>query len=252
MGQKTLETFTDPNQLGLGSTFQQFFDPLDLFGVRAQQAATKAYEYELEGAERARAFQEQMFNRLAELQKPYMDAGAQAVGIQSALVGAHGPEAQQAAFANYMASPEIQYAVDAGLGAFGDSQANRQLMGDGRMEALAEYGQGLAAQDYSNYLNRLGLMSGMGMSGAAAVGGVGTNAQEGIADVINRAGAAGAGSALAAQQAQAQTASSALGAIGGIMGAYGGGGSSYNGFAQPYSNPVEVYDHMPSGNWEVA
>lgn len=215
MGGKFEENF------GLGSDFQQFHDPFDLFGVRSQASADLAYERQLGASQQAQAFREKMFDRLVGLQQPYLTAGGEAAGIQAALIGAMGPEAQQQAMQNMQQSPGYQFRLKEGVKNINQNMAAQgQLLGGNRLKAIQQFGTQTAQDEFANQVQRLAAVSGLGQKAASAVGGVGQSVSSGIASDIMAGGQAGAQSVLAAQQAQAQKTGDAAGLIGSVVGMF--------------------------------
>lgn len=84
-----------------------------------------------------------------------LDVGSQGLDIQAALAGLSGAPAQAQAFQNFQSSPGQQFIVDQGnrnilanagqIGGIGGGNVRREL---------TRFGQGTAAQDFSNQFNR--------------------------------------------------------------------------------------------------
>ena len=99
--------------------------------------------------------------------QPFAGAGGQAIGLQAALSGAAGAEAQQQAFANYTASPGQEFLRNRGERALLRNSGAIGGLGGGRVrQALQQQGIGLAQQDFNNQFNRLGQLSQFGLQGA--------------------------------------------------------------------------------------
>ena len=108
---------------------------------------------------------------------PYTQGGNQAFGLQSALSGAMGPEAQRQAFANYNESPEVAYQREMGERAITRNAAATGGLGGGRVQQeLQRHAIGLAQQDYGNSFNRLGSLAEKGYGAAGLLGGIQANA----------------------------------------------------------------------------
>lgn len=121
---------------------------------------------------------------------PYSDAGLPAFQQQQALSGALGPVAQRAAFNAYQESPGVAFLRERGLrGIERSAAAGGDLFGGNVEKAKIDYSQGLALQDFGNYFNRLGAITGTGLAAAQAIGGVGGQAAQGQAQMIAGAGA---------------------------------------------------------------
>ena len=75
-------------------------------------------------------------------------------------------------YQGYQATPGYNFQLQQGIGAIDSSAASRgNLFSGSTMKAAQTYGQGLAQQDYGNYLNRL---QGMAQSGQNAAGNMAT------------------------------------------------------------------------------
>ena len=85
---------------------------------------------------------------------------------------------------------ESQAAVTGGLG------------GGQRLRELTRFSQGLALQDFGNQFNRLGAVTGTGLTAAGALGGVSGTAAAGQSQALQAAGAAKAGGLLGQAEAQ--------------------------------------------------
>lgn len=104
---------------------------------------------------------------------PYLAAGTGAENTLSNLYGNNGTAAQTAAQGNFQASPGYQFALGQGLNAV---NANAAAMGNplsgNNEEAINNYAQGAASQQYNNYINQLQNLASGGMQ---AAGGTGAN-----------------------------------------------------------------------------
>ena len=131
-------------------------------------------------------------------QRQFRDIGAQAAQRQAALTGALGPEAQAQAFAEYQASPALDYLQSqaeraltrnaAALGGLGGGNVRRDLM-----KLTAD----LYGQDYQNQLARLGDIAQRGYGAGA------TSAQLGGQEAQIMAGLGRTGATTAAQMQDA-------------------------------------------------
>lgn len=201
-----------------------------VIGAKSQKKASQAQaDAQLQGAQSASQAQEkaaeliyQQFKDTEARLAPYSDAGLPASQKQQALSGALGPEAQQTAYDEYVESPGVAFARERGLRAIDrNAAAQGSLVGGNRDKARIDFAQGLAEQDFSNYFNRLGSITGTGLSAAQAIGGVSGQAAQGQAQMTAGAGQtlgagqAGAGQSLAAgQMGAAQSYQSGIGALG--------------------------------------
>lgn len=139
--------------------------------------ATQAREDVLSGRERGLGFFEDQGALTGEYIEggvqvfdPYTSSGAQANQLQAALSGALGPEAQAEAYANFQASPGQQFLRDqAEQALLRNASATGGLGGGAILDALQKQAIGYAAQDYQNYFNRLGGVSGQGLDAAGKI-----------------------------------------------------------------------------------
>ena len=100
--------------------------------------------------------------------KPYNTAGQSALGVASDLSGANGPDAANAAMANFQTDPGYQFQMQQGLRAVDAGAASQGMLRSGAtLKAEDTFGQGLAEQDFTNYYNRLFGLSQLGETAAA-------------------------------------------------------------------------------------
>ena len=101
----------------------------------------------------------------------FIDPGMQAQQRQAALSGALGADAQAQAFQGFQDSPGQAFLRERGEQAVLRNAAATGGLGGGRvLQELQRQGIGLAAQDFQNQFDRLGLLSGQGLSAAGQVG----------------------------------------------------------------------------------
>lgn len=99
--------------------------------------------------------------------------------------------AQHNAFMNFQTDPGYQFALDQGSQALQRSAAARGILNSGATaKALTDYGQGMAAQQYGNYFNRLQSLAGIGQSATNATGQFGASAASGQGNALMAAGGA--------------------------------------------------------------
>lgn len=122
-------------------------------------------------------------------------------------LGLNGADGNAAAVSAYQSSPGYQFQLDQGMQALERSASSRGMLASGNTSAdILGYSQGLANQDYSNWLDRLNGLGtqGIGMAGARAgiqtgIGGKAYETGESLADLGWKA-ATGAGNALAQKE----------------------------------------------------
>jgi hypothetical protein len=99
---------------------------------------------------------------------PYTQATQGAAGMQANALGLGGAAGNEAATNAFQAGPGYQFALDQGLQALNRNAASRGMLASGNnTQDILKYSQGLANQEYGNWLNRLGDFSQLGLSSAA-------------------------------------------------------------------------------------
>ena len=190
MGDESWGEYTTP-----GGTGSQIADPLDLFGFQAGKDAADAAKAQAEAAMKAQKFLQDQYITLSGLESPFIQGGQQAFGMQGALSGLQGSEAQNQAMLQFQQAQ--QPAIQFGLQGVGSGMPGQ--------DALGQYAQGLAGQDFDNYYNRLGGMAGIGQSSASALGGVSVDQGRGIAQTMQAGGDARTNAQLMQTQQRAQS-----------------------------------------------
>ena len=129
--------------------------------------------------------------------------------------GTDGSAAAQAAFDQYRKSTGYDFRVNQGMNAVNSGYAGRGAIKSGAaMKAINDYGQGMASQEFGNYLNALGNQQSLGMSAGSALAGVGQNYANSLGNVYMQNGANQANSAIYKAQTVAK-------GIGGVTDAFG-------------------------------
>lgn len=166
--------------------------------------------------------------------KPYVEAGRTGLDAYMASLGL-GPEGgrgQTRAVDRFRMSPGYQFALRQGLDAVRSRGAAGGMIGSGaEARELQRYGQGLAAQEYGRYQQRLTGLASMGQQTSMRTGlglaqlGLGYGGD--IANIYGSMGRASAASAMEAARARSAERRGIFGELGGIAGAaigayYGG------------------------------
>jgi hypothetical protein len=121
---------------------------------------------------------------------PYTKSGDAANTLYSNALGLNGASGNAAATQAYQTSPGYNFQLQQGTQALDRSAAGAGLFGSGNAAtALTQYGQGLANQDYGNWLARL---QGLGAQGLTAASGQ-TGRQGSLANIDTGLGNALAG-----------------------------------------------------------
>ena len=91
--------------------------------------------------------------RMSGVLGPEAEAGMPVQNIGGQLSGIYGPEAAGAAMGNFFTSPGYQFRMEQGLRAIDAGAAKEGMLRSGAtLKAEQAYGQGLASQEYNNYL----------------------------------------------------------------------------------------------------
>jgi hypothetical protein len=160
----------------------------------AANAATNA-------ADTSAAVQREQLGAAQTALNPFIAAGQPASANINALLGLGGnPAAANQAFDQYRGSTGYDFRLNQGLDAVNSGYAGAGTIKSGAaMKGISDYGQGMASQEFGNYLNALGNQQALGLSGASALAGVGQNYANSIgninsnkADAIGNAALAGA------------------------------------------------------------
>lgn len=157
----------------------------------ARDAAAKQYAGEqnaLSGIKTAGDNYASGFQNLSQNFNPYVQGGGQAQNQLYNLMGLNGQAAQQGGFDQFRADPGYQFQLQQGQQAIDRSAAARSGVNNGAtLKATQRFGQGLADQQYGNYLQRL---MGLGQQGLQATGSQVQTAGQGLTGQLNAATAA--------------------------------------------------------------
>lgn len=127
----------------------------------------------LAGAEKRAAASEAQGYKIARSDlQPFRLAGENALGSYTDALGMNGQDGYQNALAAFQTSPGYQWQLDQGINAIDRSAAARGgLFSGNTLQSAQSFGQGLASQEWNNYLGRLSGLSGRGQNAAAGQGG---------------------------------------------------------------------------------
>jgi hypothetical protein len=177
--------------------------------------------------------------------------------VNAAVSSPGGQAVQNAAFANFANTPNYQFAFDQGLQALERSaNAAGTLISGGQLKGAEEFGQGLATQQYQNYVSGLQALAGTGQNAAA---GTASNALSGANSIGNTQQAVGqsiasgqVGSANAIAGGVTGSASALTSGLNGVSSSVMNslllsrlGGSSPSGYAAN-STPTSLASYLPS------
>lgn len=185
--------------------------------VSSRKSAKEAAKAQSESAEAGLGLTQQQFEDVKTQLLPFIESGAPALGLQSALSGASGADAQRQAFANFEEDPGTDFLRNEGLRLI---ESTPGLSGGNRLKELTRFSQGLALQDLNNRFNRLGAVSGTGLNAAVGLGGVSGTSSAAQANLTNRIGSANALGTLGVQQATSQGIEQIVGQLPGLVSAF--------------------------------
>lgn len=119
-------------------------------------------------------------NRAVGNYDPYLKTGGGASTTLGNALGINGASGNAAATNAFQAGPGYQFAMDQGTqAALRGASAGGSLTSGNTLTALAQFGQGLANQEYGSWLDRLSGAAGQGLAAAGGQGG----ALGGLADL---------------------------------------------------------------------
>lgn len=182
-----------------------------LFGGRS---ARKAAEAQAAAMDRATNLQRHMFDTTRADMMPWLESGRTALDAYMGELGL-GSEGFQSAFAE---TPAYEFAVQQGeRGVLNNLSALGMKDSGAALKSLERFRQGLANQEYGNYLARLGGVAGMGQGQSTALAGASGQAAQGMAGTIAGAGAARASGYVGANNALMQGVGGAANFLGQMM-----------------------------------
>ena len=114
---------------------------------------------------------------------PWREAGAASLAdLRAALLGGD--------MSKFYTSPGYQFRLGQGVDAVNRGASARGGIDSGRtLKALTEYGQGIGASEFNDYINRLAGLSGTGQTATTQTGQFGANAAQGYGNALMQAGA---------------------------------------------------------------
>jgi len=213
-----------------------------LSGMIAQQGAQAGGNMAANAANRAAQMQQEEATRARAAASPWTASGTAAVAKITNLLGlgsietnggnynTYGwnpngaKEKQDAAFADFQTTPGYQFRMDEGSKALDRSAASRGMLRSGaQQKAITAFGQGIASEEYGNYMGNLLSLSGLGNQAVSSVNSTSGQLTSGAADNIYRGGAArGSGYAAGANALASGISSGVNNIVSGLS--YGGQG----------------------------
>lgn len=156
-------------------------------GRQANKGQEKAADAQAESNRLAIEEQKRQFDLTRGDMKPWMDAGAGALGQQQAFLAGD--------WSGFKDSPDYAWAVDQGFRGLNRDAASRGALFSGGtdLDRMA-FGQGLALQNSNSYFGKLAGLSGTGNQTAGQLGQLGANSASNIGNLLQNSGAARASS----------------------------------------------------------
>lgn len=149
------------------------------------KGAKDAASTQAASADRASAVQQYMFDQNAAMQKPWREAGENALGYLSSGIKPDGQFMQSFDMSKFQADPGYGFRLSEGLKALDRQAAARGgLISGAALKGAQRYGQDMASNEYTNAFNRYRLETGDRFNRLAGVAGVGQTA-------VNQLGAQG-------------------------------------------------------------
>lgn len=221
--------------------------------VMQGNAAGRASDQQVAGSERARQYQDAVYNQIRDDNRPYRETGWNALADLSAGFGLKPPTQPNPGVASgniaqgqfshvfdqndfYNNSPGYQFRLGQGQMAASNSLNKMGGMGGNFSKGLQDYTQGFASNEWDralnqytgqqqNIFNRLSNIAGMGQQANATVAGVAIPTSQGVANAMTRSGDAQAAGTMGQANAYGNAISTAGSWYG--MSKMGGGGGGY-------------------------
>lgn len=194
-----------------------------LGGLFGASSAKKAANAQAQSAREARQLQKYMFDTSRADQMPWLDAGRTALSTYMGQLDGTGDKNA------FQATPGYEFRVSQGEKGVLNNLAATGMKNSGKaLKSLETFRQGIASDEYNNWLNRVAGVAGQGQQSANSMAGYSANAANSMAGSIQDAGAARASGYVGGANALTSGLNSAANFIG-----QGFGGNSFgtsNGF----------------------
>lgn len=191
-----------------------------IYGASQQAGAAKsAASAQEQAAQTASNTEQNMFNQASGYEQPFIQGGQQAYGTLNNLLGVNGNS--QSIQDTLSSLPGYNFALNQGLEATQNGYAARGLgSSGGALRGAANYAEGLAGTNYSNYIAGLQNSANTGASAANALASGAVTTGGNIASNQIGAGNAAAAGSIAGGQAAANAANGISGAANSAAGLY--------------------------------
>jgi hypothetical protein len=207
---------------------------LGLFGAsKSASAAKNAASAQERSAREATALQREMFNTTRSDMMPWLDAGKTALGKMMSELGIN------EGGGGFATSPGYEFRVQQGEKGVLNSLSSMGMKNSGKaLKSLETFRQGIASDEYNNWLNRVAGIAGAGQSQSTSLGGMGQNAANAMGQNMQSAGAARASGYVGASNAWSQ----GIGQVGNALGQL----SQTSGYRpQNYFPPAPPQNYFP-------
>lgn len=151
--------------------------------------------------------------------------------------GTDGTEAATKAFDTFRNSTGYDFRVKQGMDALNSGYAGAGTIKSGAaIKGAVDYGQGMASQEFGNYLNALGNQQAIGLQAGSSAAGVGMQAANSLGNIYQQNGANQANAALARGSMLGNSLSGAANIAGSFLAPKYGGGVDVNGLNSMVAN----------------
>lgn len=206
----------------------------------SKSAANTASSAQTSASNAAIAQQNAQFEALQKSLAPYANAGTGALAGQQNLLGMNGNAAQSSAISGIQNGAQYQALQTAGNNSIlQNASATGGLRGGNVQAGLAQFNQGLLAQQIQQQYQNLGGLTSIGQNAAAGVGNAGMNNASQVSSLLQQGGASLAGNALAQGSASAGLYNSLGNAAGLYAGLGGFANKNYEAGLVPYQQAVK-------------
>jgi len=212
-------------------------------------AAKDAARIANEASDRQLALQRQMYEEGVARQKPFYEAGVNALPGYLAGIQPGGELVRGFTSADYETDPGYAFRLSEGMKALDRTAASRGgLLSGATLRGAQRYGQGLASQEYQNAYNRFRDTQGLRRNALAGIVGygptssnsmstLGSNYATGAGPVISGQGETSANALLAGERAR----QSSYGQVGSALGKYLGSGGTFGFGGNSLTSPTAGY-----------
>lgn len=187
-----------------------------LAGKSSKKAADNATQAQMDATAANNALTEKIYNQNAATLRPFIQSGTSATNALNVLAGLGDATQRQQyenVFEKYRNSTGYDFRFGEGMrGVNALAAAGGYRDSGAAVKSAMRFGQGIASDEYNNYLALLANQQGVGLSAAGAQAGVGTNYVSAISNNNNAAASALGNNALLAGNAKANMWGSIAGA----------------------------------------